>query len=134
MNERLTRQKDDHQQDIKRLTQENERLSHANDALNERLTRQNDVYQHEVERLFRTIDVLHERLRRRQNENYQQDVKRLFQADEELNERNAALEQRVERLEAVTSRQKTALNPSPELDIRSQFTAFACTLDNVTIS
>ena len=39
----------------------------------------------------------------------------------------------MERLEAVKN-QHTALNPSPEPDTRSQFTAFACTLDNVTMS
>ena len=55
------------------------------------------------------------------------------QENERLSRANVALEQRVERLEAVNSHQTTVLKPSPEPDTRSQFTAFACTFDNVTM-
>ena len=106
--ERLT---ETYQQDIKRLTDEHDRLFHANDASNERMTRQNDVHQQEVERLSHATK----------------------QSEERVSRASAALEQRVERLEAVNS-QQTALNPNPEPDTRSQFTVFACTYDNVTMS
>ena len=108
--------------------QENKQLTHATDALNERLTRQNDVHKQEVERLFLVVnDGLSERLTR-QSGRHQEDVERLTQENDRLSRANTALEQRVERLEAVNSRQQTAaLNPSPGPDIRSQFTAFACT-------
>ena len=48
---------------------------------------------------------------------------------------NAALEQRVEQLEADNCRQQAAaLKPSSEPDTRSQFTAFACTLSNMIMA
>ena len=119
-------------QDIKRLTQENVRLSHANDALNERVMRQNDVHQHEVQRLFHANDVFDERWTL-QNDDRQQDINRLTQENERLLRANAALEQRVERLEAVNGRE-TSLNPSLDSDTRPQFTAFACTSAMVTMS
>ena len=106
--ERLTRQNDDHQRDIKRLTQENKR--------------QDDEHQQEVERLSNANEELNARLSR---------------AIKELKEHqprtNATLEQRVERLKAV-NRKQTALNPSPKPDTRFQFTAFACTSAIVTMS
>ena len=101
-----------YQQDIKRLTQEIDTLSSANNALNESLTRQNDVHQQEVKRLSRDKEELNERLSRA----------------------NAALEQRVERLEDVKRQQTTALKLSSDVDYRPQFTAFACTTDTVTMS
>ena len=97
----------------------NVRLSDAKIAQNERLTRQNDDHQRDIKQLTKENE--------RQNDEHQQEVERLFRA-------NAALEQRVERLEAINSRQTAARKPSPEPDIRSQFTAFACTLGNVTIA
>ena len=110
------------QQDIKRLTEENDRLSHANDVLTGRLSHINDV--------------LNQRLTS-QNDDHQPEVERLSHANKELNERlfhvHVTLEQRVERLEVVSSRQ-TATNQSPEPDTRSQFTAFACTLGSMAIS
>ena len=76
-------------------------------------------------RLTTANDALNERLLQQNDE--LQDLKRLSFA-------NSALEQRVERLEAVNCQQITALNPNPEPDVRSQFTAFACAFENVTIS
>ena len=94
----------EHQHDIKQLTEENARLSQT---------------------------VLHHQrdIKRLSNEN-----RRMHLADDALRETNAALEQRVERLEAVSSRHTAALNPSPEPDTRSQFMAFACTLDVATMA
>ena len=101
------------------LAAQNDRLSHE--------------HQQDLERLYHANDVLTGDIKRLTQEN-----ERLSLANEELNKRlsraNAALEQRVERLEAVNSQQTTALNPSPEPDTRSQFTAFACTLSNVNMA
>ena len=64
----------------------------------------------------------------------QKEIQRLTQENERLADASDLLEQRVERLEAVNSQQTAAFQPSPEPDTRSQFTAFACTFDNVTMN
>ena len=86
-----------------RFKQENDRLSSDNDDVNQRLTRQNDDH------------------RRLEN--------RVTQLTHELN----ALKQS-QTAENVNSQQQMTLNPQhPEPDTRSQFTAFACTLNTGTM-
>ena len=97
-----------------------ERLSHANDAnkvLNERISHTNDAVN---ERLIQ----VNERLSR-QNDQHQQDIKRLT---DELN----ILKQNQAAKTSLNCQQTTLSSPEPE--IRSQFTAFACTLNVTTMS
>ena len=68
-------------------------------------------------------DALNESLTR-QSDDHQQEMKRL----------SHALEQRVERLEAVNSQQQTHWNSNPEPDTRSQFIAMSYTSTLVTMA
>ena len=118
------------------LVLDNSRISHVNDVLSERiasLEAQNADFKLENERLVHTQAALSKSLKI-QKYGQQQDVKRLARENERLSHATADLKQRVDQLEAINSQQTAALNPSPEPDTRSQFTALACTFDVATMS
>ena len=110
---------------IERMTQENadltDRLTQENADLNERLTQQNaDLIDHLTQENADLND-------------------RLTQKTDALERENNRLNDEVQSLKdaqapAARSVERGTTSPGPEPDTRSQFTVFACTNDNVTLS
>ena len=102
-----------------RLTHESDRLSQENDDLNDRLTQENDDLRQSCESLTDKVEFLTQKLNTLEQENHCE-----TQSKKHVKTPGPA----------ALSLERNMTSSDPEPDTRSQFTAFACTNDMVTLS